>query len=502
LNEQLKEAARLYAARDFQAAEAVCRTIVRNDPSHFDAIHLLGVLLTLQGRNDEAVTYLRAAEARWPDHPQLRVNLGNALVATKRFDEAIAIPRSKNPDALNNLGLAYRGLERHEEAEAAFRQATRERWDHAPAWSNLATALVKLGRLEEALQAGNTALRIAPLDTPVSRLVDVTNEIGRTLRDLGRPEEALVVCRRFLKRHPDQTSVIWNMSLCLLLLGQFDEGWRAYEHRFDVPEHDRRPEGAIVLDPAQVAGKRVLILGEQGRGDTLQFVRYAPLLAERGATVLIQAYTDLVPLLATMPGVSLVVGTDDPKPEADLITSLMSLPLAFGYHPANVPYLHPPANREIRLGERTRPRIGVAWSGSPHSRERSAIPVEMLAPLLALPGFDFHCLQKEITEADQTWFDSTKPSINLHMRQLVDFADTATLVAQMDAIVTIDTAIVHLAGALAKPVSLLLPFSPDWRWMLGRADSPWYPTIRLFRQESRGAWAPVIQAVIADLKSS
>jgi tetratricopeptide (TPR) repeat protein len=498
LNERLKEAARLYAARDYSAAEVGCRAIILDEPRHFDALHLLGVLLTLRDQPEAALPYLRRAEAERPDHALLRVNLGNALVATKRYREAVAVSQAGEASALNNLGLAYRGLEQHEEAVQAFRRATEMRWDYAPAWSNLATTLMKLGRPEAALHAGGTALRVAPLDTPVHRLADVTNEVGRALLALGRPEEALATCRRFLKRYPGETSVIWNMSLCLLLLGQFEEGWRAYEHRFDVPEHDRRPEGAIVLDPGEVAGRRVLILSEQGRGDMLQFIRYAPLLAERGAVVVVQAYADLVPLLAAMPGVAAVVGSDEPRPDADLVTSVMSLPLAFGIHPANVPYLRVPPDRK-RLGPGTQPRIGLAWSGSPHSRERSAMPVETLAPLLALPGFEFHCLQKDITDADRAWLDATRPPIVFHGENLADFADTAALIDQMEVIVSIDTAVAHLAGALAKPVRLLLPFNPDWRWMLGRRDSPWYPTARLFRQPAAGAWTQVVQAVIADL---
>jgi tetratricopeptide (TPR) repeat protein len=500
LNDLLGQAARHYAARDYRAAETVCRTIIRDDPRHFDALHLLGVVLTLQDRPKEAVTHLRAAQAERPDHARMLVNLGNALLALKRYQEALAVSHADDPAGLNNLGLAYRGVDQHEAAAAAFLRATRLRWDHAPAWFNLATTLITLGRPEQALDAAITALRVAPLDTKVERLADITNEIGRTLLALGRPVEALAVCRDFLKRHPEQKALIWNMSLCLLLLGRFEEGWRAYEHRFDVPDHDRRPDGAVVLDPGRVNGKRVLILTEQGRGDMLQFIRYAPLLAQRGATVLLQTHRDLLQLLAAMPGIATVANTDDPRPPADLVTSVMSLPLAFGFHPANVPYLLVPPDRDTTsLGPRTRPRIGLVWSGSLHSRERSAMPAETLAPLLALPGFEFNCLQKEIAESDRIWLDAARPPINLH--PLADFADTAALAVQMNVIVTIDTAIAHLAGALGLPVHLMLPFNPDWRWMLARAESPWYPTARLFRQPERGAWTSVVQAVIAEVLS-
>jgi tetratricopeptide (TPR) repeat protein len=497
LSEGLQEAARLYAARDYSGAEAVCRAIVRDDPRAFDVLHLLGVVLTLQERAEEAVTFLRRAERERPDHPQMRVNLGNALLAVKRYEEAVAVSQVDDAAALNNLGLAYRGLEQGEEAAEAFRRAAGVRRDYAPAWFNLATTLSALDRPEEALDAAQAALRVAPADTPVPRLADITNEIGRALMALGRVEEALATCRRFLQRYPGQQAVLWNMSLCLLSLGDFAEGWRAYEHRFGLPGHDERPEGAGVLDPDRVAGKRVLILTEQGRGDMLQFVRYAPLLAERGATVLVQAYPDLVALLEATPGVASVVSTADPRPEADLVTPLMSLPLAFGGHPANVPYLRVPAGRSGQLGPRRGRRIGVAWSGSVHSHKRSAMPACMLAPLFALPGVEFHCLQKDIVEADQAWLEAVRPPVALHGAALRDFADTAALVAEMDLVVTIDTAIVHLAGGLGVPTWLMLPFNPDWRWMRMRSDSPWYPTVRLFRQTARGGWDAVVRAVIA-----
>jgi tetratricopeptide (TPR) repeat protein len=504
LSERLQEAARLYAARDYQAAEAVCRTLIGDDPRHFDGLHLLGVVLTLQQQPEQAVEFLRRAERERPNHPQLRVNLGNALLALKRYDEVVAVSSIDDVGALNNLGLAYRAQEQQEKAADAFRRATRVRREYAPAWFNLATTLNALDRPEEALAAANTALLVAPDNTEVRRKADITNEIGRSLMALGRVDEALATCRRFLQRYPGQPAVVWNMSLCLLSLGDFAEGWRAYEHRFGLPGHDERPEGAVVLDPDLVAGKRVLILTEQGRGDMLQFIRYAPLLAERGATVLVQAYPDLVDLVAAMPGVASVVSTADPRPEADLVTPVMSLPLAFGVHPATVPYLRVPADRGgrlggARLGSGGGRRIGVAWSGSAHSHKRSAMPACLLAPLFALPGVDFHCLQKDVTEADQAWLDSARPAVARHGAALRDFADTAALIAEMDLVVTIDTAIVHLAGGLGVPTWLMLPANPDWRWLRLGADSKWYPTMRLFRQPERGAWEAVVRAVVAAL---
>jgi hypothetical protein len=260
-------------------------------------------------------------------------------------------------------------------------------------------------------------------------------------------------------------------------------------------------EGAAVLDIARVAGKRVLILQEQGRGDMLHFVRYAPLLTDRGATVMVQAYPDLVPLLKAMPGIAEVVSIEAPRPPVDAITSVMSLPLAFGTQPANVPYLRVPPEMSSQPDIRPdgRRRVGLAWSGSAHSYERSAMPAETLAPLFALQGFDFHCLQKDIEESDRAWLARARPPLTLHTDQIGDFLNTAALIQAMDFVVTIDTAVAHLAGALAWPVHIMLPFNPDWHWLLNRSDSPWYPTARLHRQPRPGVWAPVVQSVIAVL---
>lgn len=495
----IQEAARFWVARDLPATEAACRALLDHRSDDFDALHLLGVVLSLTDRHAEALPLLRRAHAQRPADAMLRMNLGNALLALKLPEEAVTVSDGPTPPIHNNRGLALMALGRHAEAESAFRRAIALARDYVPAWANLGNALVKLDRLEEALIAYRRVLQTAPPDTPTPRLAATANEAGRTLMMLGRSEEALAECDKFLSRHPGDASVRWNRSLCLLSLGRFAEGWREYECRFDVPEHDFDHTGCEVIDPSNVRGKRVLIVTEQGRGDMIQFIRYAPLLTERGAEVWVQAYPDLVPLLAGMPGIAGVVGTGDPRPAADLVTPVLSLPLAFGTHPANVPYLRVPKGRTSYLGPATKPRIGVVWSGSPHSYDRSAMPASALAPLFALRQFEFHCLQPELVEQDRIWLDSTAAPLTLHTPD--DFADTAGLAAVMDRVVSIDTAVAHLAGALAKPVAVMLPFNPDWRWLRDRGDSPWYPTARLFRQPRRGDWSSVVTAAIAWLVS-
>ena len=250
-----------------------------------------------------------------------------------------------------------------------------------------------------------------------------------------------------------------------------------------------------------VAGRHVLLVCEQGHGDIIQFARYAPLLARLGARVTLQVYVKLKVLMQTLHGVDTVITPDETEPLVDIVTPLLSLPLAFGTDivsiPADVPYLRAPPDRlakwQSRLGPRTRPRVGIVWWGSQHIPKRS-MPIERMQPVLRRGGIEFHALQKEIHELDCAWL-AAHPWVADHSAELTDFADTAALISMMDLVITIDTSVAHLAGALAVPVWIMLPFSADWRSLLGRADSPWYPTARLFRQQCRGDWDGVVADV-------
>jgi hypothetical protein len=249
------------------------------------------------------------------------------------------------------------------------------------------------------------------------------------------------------------------------------------------------------------AGTRILLTCEQGHGDLFQFARYAPLLARRGARVALQIYVEQKALMQTLEGVETVVAREEPEPPADIVTPLLSMPLVFGTRlgsiPAAVPYLHvPPASMAVwqqRLGPRTRPRIGLAWWGSQHIAKRS-VPIEALRPVLSLPGIEFHALQKEFSPAQRDCL-AAHPLVTDHSDELDTYADTAALIALSDLVVTIDTSVAHLAGALGRPVWVMLPYSADWRWLLERSDSPWYPTARLFRQHRRGVWDDVVADV-------
>jgi Flp pilus assembly protein TadD len=508
----IEQAARFYQARDLPRTEAVCRTILARQPDHFDARHLLGVVCTQSGRHAEAVQHLAQASRLRPRHAQVLFNLGNAHQGLDDHEPAIEAYRQalraapNDPGALNNLGTSLRALKRLDAAIDCYRTLLAVAPDYAPAHNNLASVLRDADRLAEAEHHFRQALATAPPDTPAVRLADVVNGLGQVLMELGRHQEALAICQSFRAAHPDQAAMQWNESLVLLLQGRYREGWTAYEARWLVPEHDRPHPDARVLDPAAVAGQRVLVTTEQGRGDMIQFARYLPMLARRGAAVTFSTYPDLVALMTGLDGVQAVVSADDPDPAYDQRTSLLSLPLAFGTDadsiPAAVPYLRIAPERRAawrqRLAAAPRPRVGLCWWGSQHLPLRS-MPLATLAPVLARGDVAFHALQKDIEPADRTWI-ATRPEVADHTGSIADFADTAGLIAAMDLVITIDTAVAHLAGALGRPTWVMLPFNADWRWLLDRADCPWYPTVRLFRQTRRGDWGPVVAQVAQALR--
>ena len=496
-------AARYYYARDYDETERCCRELIADDERHFDALHLLGVVQLDRGQLAEAVGHLTRAVDERPDDAQANYHLGTALLGQRQFEQAESVLRRSlagQPDdagTLNNLGNSLIGQGRSAEALECFQHILRSQPKHLSARYNAGRSLAALDRLEEAVVAFQAALVDAPVDTSGDRLADIYSGLGQALAALGRYDEALMSCRAIATFRPGMAA--WNESLVLLQLGNFADGWRKYESRWEVPDHDKLRPDARVPDLAEAAGKRVLLLPEQGHGDLIQFARYAPLLAARGARVSLQTYVELKPLMQTLEGVEAVISPEEEEPASDFVTPLLSLPLMFGTDlgsiPAQVPYLRPPADRlatwRQRVGVRTRRRIGVAWWGVQHIPKRS-LSIDVLHPLLSLDEFEFHSLQKTAP--------GTHPALIEHGADLEDFADTAALISLLDLVVTIDTSVAHLAGALGAPVWIMLKHDADWRWLLDRDDSPWYPTARLFRQRQRGDWGNVIAAIVAALR--
>jgi predicted Zn-dependent protease len=480
--------------------EAACCGLeaLAQDPAHFDSLHLLGWMCMERRQPADASAYLARAASVRPDVAAMQILRGNALVALRRFKEAEDVARgilAAQPDHIdtrNNLGIALAEQDRHEDAIAVFQALLTDKSDHAPAWFNVAKPLKQLGRLQETEDALRAALHHAPSDTPAIWIENIVNRLGDVLIERDRPEEALTLLRDMGARRSDLPSLSWNISLLLLQLGDYEAGWKAYEARWGIKGHDAPRQDASVPDPAGVAGKRVLIVAEQGHGDIIQFVRYAPLLADRGATVTVATYDGLKPLLSSLRGIKRVIGEDENEPEYDVVTAVGSLPLAFGTTigtvPAAVPYLHAEPHRVARwrekLGDRTMPRVGLTWYTTTVAPKRARL--QELGPILACPGIVFHALQKAIPPDEQKML----PAVGLrdHRADLTDFAETAALIENLDLVITIDTAVAHLAGAMGKPVWLMLQHVADWRWLRYRGDSPWYPTARLFRQAAPGDW--------------
>jgi tetratricopeptide (TPR) repeat protein len=516
-NPGMAEAARLYAARRLDDAAARCEAVIADDPTHFEAHHLLGVVRLDLGQHSAALAALGRAVALDPDNARAHYHRGNALQAMQRQAEAEPCYRAALAlapgfaDALNNLGNALRALARDEEAIACYRAALGHSPDNGPALYNMGLSLSRLGQLDAAEASLRAALAAPVKPEEAHRLADVHEALATVLVELGRDAEALAATRAALRLKPNQAKAEWNESLMLLRMGRFPEAWPKYERRWSLPgfrdgddEVGKPPPPVLALDHA--TGKRVLLRGEQGRGDIIQFARYVPLLAQRTGGVILSVFPDLVRLMQSLPGGATVIDTDAAAPPHDLETALLSLPLAFGTElhsiPAEVPYLFAePALRAAwaeRLGAPRAPRVGLCWWGSQHIPERS-IPLPRLAKLLAVPGVEFHAVQKETTEADRAWLTG-HGGITHHGAALTDFAETAALLSHVDLLITIDTAVAHLAGALGLPVWVLLRRSADWRWLLHRDDSPWYPTALLFRQDARGEWDVVVAEVATALE--
>jgi tetratricopeptide (TPR) repeat protein len=359
----------------------------------------------------------------------------------------------------------------------------------------------RLKRYEEAAVALATSVAIEPAQASAQ------NDLAASLFALGRESEALPAIQRALAVQPDLAEAQETWGIELLRAGRLREAWPHYEARFhslsgsryrrDFPQPQWRGE--------PLAGRTILLHAEQGAGDTFQFVRYVPLVAALGASVVLEVYPGFRPAMSGLAGVATVIERGEALPDFDLHCPLLSLPLAFGTGldsiPADLPYLAPLPERvaawRMRLGPRRGRRVGVVFSGNPvhPDDEQRSIPLVQFARLLtAAPDRDIHILQNAIRDADRFALELL-PHVHDHSSAISDFADTAALVPLMDVVVTVDTAVAHLAGALGWPVWVLLPFRPDWRWMLGRDDSPWYPTMWLFRQTRKRDWESVLEAV-------
>ncbi|MCA3238661.1 MAG: tetratricopeptide repeat protein [Curvibacter sp.] len=397
-------------------------------------------------------------------------------------------------------GLEAQMQGRFEAARAHYEASLARLPDRPSTLTNLSFVLLRLQQHAAAQACARRALAVEPGNA------EALLNLGLIEKDQGRPQAAIGYFEQALACQPDYPEARWNLALTQLLCGQFAPGWQGYESRWQLAQAAtyRHPDLPAVRDLDQVRGRTVLVWAEQGLGDTLQFARYVPLLMERGARVVFEVQAPLLPVLAERPGLQVVARSS--AVGADLQLPLLSLPGLLGTTAETIPPPHAPMLLPeraqawaARLGSREgQLHIGVAssgFAGHDHDHLRS-MPLELLAPLL--PHGRLFLVQRELRERDRPWLQA-HPEVTFLGEELQDFGDTAAVLAHMDVVISVDTSLVHLAGSMGKPLKVLLARDPDWRWLLDRTDSPWYPSARLYRQGASGGWAAVVEDLVTDL---
>jgi Flp pilus assembly protein TadD len=501
--------------RQFDPARACFEQALRCDPADADAHNNLGVVLREQGRLDEAAASFHRALALQPDHAGAHNNLGRVCEDRGRFEEAAARYRLAlchqpgNASFHNNLGNALTRLSRSDEALTCYQQAVRLASAEPVFHSNLANALTLAGRPDEAEACCRHALRLRPT------LVDARHNLAITLAAQGRFAEALRHNAEALELEPEHAGARNCRALWRLQQGDFAYGWPEYEWRWQVPGVTRRIFREPAWDGSPLNGKVILLYAEQALGDTIQFIRYAPLVKERGGTVIVECQPALTRLLAGCPGIDHLVPRGSPLPPFDVQAALLSLPGLLGTTletlPANVPYVFADAGLVAswrqELGGAPGFKVGIAWQGSltfAGDSMRSA-PLRCFSPLARVEGVRLFGLQKgqarDQLRAVARQFTVTDLGSTLDEAGGA-FLDTAAVMMNLDLVITTDTAVAHLAGALGVPVWVALSIGPDWRWLVDREDCPWYPTMRLFRQPQLHAWDDVFERMAAELRQA
>ena len=495
--------------------EALLRGALAIDPFDAAALHGLGRALLARGRRAEAVAMLAAAAQQGNDAAVL-ADLGSGLIQTGQTAEAERVLRQAveaQPDlyaGLFNLGGLLLARETTEAIDLFRRARTAASADDdAPvALSNLLNDRGNQAYAEGAIMLAESLYREA-IDTRPDFAGALSN-LGNALTLQLRIPDALAAYRSALALEPDNDSIAFAYSLCLLLSGDEDNGWRVHEHRRNVPQmlsnYVRRPDLPQWHPGVSLAGKRVLVIAEQGAGDLLQYVRFAPALAKLAAAVVLEAPWSLAPVMRSLPGIEALIDLEAPYPACDIACPVVSLRLLLGAEAGlTPPYLAAPIERQARWaawldrGPQGR-RIGLVCSGDsrhPHDGLRS-IPLADLAPIFDAGDAAFVLVQSEIRDGDRAAFEAAY-DLRSPEAALTDYGDTAALLAGLDLLITVDTSVAHLAGAMGLPVWTLLPFCPDYRWKLGRDDTPWYPTRRLYRQDRPGDWETVLRRVKNDL---
>ncbi len=499
-------------ARDFAGAAATAERALRRAPQNPDLLHLLGLARRQLGQMDQAIAAMESAAGIDPRRASFHFSLGQLYSAAGRaepaihcFERAITLEPA-HARAQYELACLCRAAGDLERAERLLRACLALDRDHAGAHAELGAALLDRGRADLAVPVLEAGLVLAP------EMTALHVNLGNALRDLGRPQEALPHYERALELQPGAVEIELNRAFALLRAGRLTQGFAAYEVR-------RRKRGLVrpalaerpAWDGTPLAGRTLLVHAEQGQGDSIQFVRYAALARATGGRVIVECQKRLLRLFQGQGTAlaDLVIARGDPVPEFDVQAPMMSLPFlmrtSLADIPAPVPYLKAVPSIRFPLPEAPQAdslRVGLVWAGNPgHHQDRvRSCPLEALAPILSLPRVAVYPLQLDIAPADRALL-TARGSVAMPERRQEDFADLAAAMAELDLVVSVDTAAAHLAGAMGLPTAVLLSHAADWRWMLDRADSPWYPGLTLIRQSRPGDWAGVVQRLVALLRA-
>jgi tetratricopeptide (TPR) repeat protein len=501
----------------FEEALAICDKAPAN-ADRPEVHNTRGVALGRVGRHDESLASYDRAIALMPDFVEAQCNRGSALHALKRheealtcYDQALAL-QPGYAAAHSNRGNTLKELGRLDEALASYNRALTLQPELPEAHCNRGNVLHELKRHEEALASYERALTLEP------EFAVVYANRGNALNELRRFNEAITSYQRALELRPDFANAHYGLALCCLLIGDFTQGWREHEWRWETPDlkiAKRDFMRPLWLGDEEITGKTIMLHAEQGFGDTLQFCRYVPLVCELGAQVILEVPAPVADLMRSLSGKLQIVAQGDLLPDFDLHCPLMSLPVAFETRleniPGQVPYLSAPENKQSRwrdrVGQHDKVRIGLAWAGAPRKHQPTAnrgdryrsINFDQIAALLDIQGCEFYSLQKGDDAVAQLRNSTFRDRVIDWTDDFEDFGDTAALVENLDLVIAVDCSIAHLAGALGKPVWLLNRYDTCWRWLLDREDTPWYPSARLFRQDATRVWDGVIARIRIEL---
>ena len=535
-----KEAIGLHQRGRLQEAKAICEALLRTNPKNSDALYMLGGIAYQTQDYEGSARLMSAAIALNPQHFFLHHNHGIALEKLKQFDAALASfdeairlqpnfceahfsranvlheleqwdaavrgydqairLRPDFADAYSNRGNTLQKLQQWDAAIASLHQAISLKPDFAQAHCNLGNLLQETKQSEAALACYDHAIRLQP------DLADAHYNRGNALVELTQIAAAVSSFDEAIRLKPDYPRAHMDKSFALLLGGNFAQGWPCYEWRWKIKESEksrRNFDAPLWLGDASLQGKTILLYSEQGLGDTIQFIRYAKMVAAQGAHVICEVPKALLAVLQGVEGVHAWVEKGAALPPFDFHCPLLSLPLAFNTELATIPhspaYLHSDPHKLLQwqrtLGPQTRPRVGLVWSGSTHHTNDRNRSIELSYLLNYLPaGLEYISLQKEVRDIDKPSLEGY-PQLKHFGHELHDFSDTAALCTLMDMVVCVDTSVAHLSGALGKKTWLLLSYRPDWRWLLDTNHSPWYPSVTLYRQNSDLQWHSVLEKI-------